>query len=93
MTNTRPAYCVVETAPRYCPHTDGIIGSTSRVVAYYETEAFAIKRASVLNRDEDATYGGELDFHAAAVDAPRRPLFGRTVLNWTDAGVDDEIPF
>jgi hypothetical protein len=59
----RPAFQIVEIYPTYCPHTDGLTGSVSRIVRYCETEGFARKIAGVMEqRDFDGC--GDSSFRA-----------------------------
>lgn len=87
---TRPAFCIVEVAPRYCPSTDGLVGSTRRVVEYCETASWAHYRAGELTIE--AGQGSDASYDVARTDDPsRRPIIPfRPIATF---GVDDEIPF
>jgi NAD(P)H-dependent flavin oxidoreductase YrpB (nitropropane dioxygenase family) len=54
-----PRFAVIETFPAYCPHTDALIGSTSRVVSTAFTRAWAEvqERRYCLEHVEDLQWG------------------------------------
>lgn len=87
-------YCIVLTQPRYCPHTDAILGTTSSILAEFgtfETAAWADTKAFLLERK----YGdSDFAFTARPSDDPFNFRRGRVVptpLSISDDG--DDIPF
>ena len=86
----RPAFCIVRTAPTFCPSTDALTGSTSKVVLYCETEAWARFEAGRLN-DESYRACGDASFDVRDAAEP----FRLRVRPFTAAvvAIDDEIPF
>lgn len=81
---------IVETQPTYCGITDGIIGSTTRVLPMtYCTEAFARKIAGILSEREYEACG-DGHFEARSAEDPFRlrlpTFFGPTL-------ADDDFPF
>jgi hypothetical protein len=85
----RPAFCIVETFPVYCRSTDALRGSKSRVVRFFETEAYARAVAARLARED---YEADFEVRDAANPFKLRVPPGefQPCLKF---GVDDVIPF
>jgi hypothetical protein len=84
-------FVIVETFPTYCPSTDAMIGSRSRIAqAGIVTEAWARARAGILE-DSDRRHCGDSIFQARPASDPFRryvpPIAGAVDVD------GDDLPF
>lgn len=83
-----PAFCIVETTSIRCQIRDGIIGSTSKVVRYFDTEAYAY---AVARRLEEGSGDDEVSYYVRLSSHPFESARRRSLLKV--AAEDDAIPF